>query len=415
MITYSPELSTPLDLPTMLVMATWMAALLGLFLFLAWIGDRAIRALAWWSTAYIIGGSAIALWGPFRGTSPHLLEEIPSALLFFSAGMIWTGARLFQGRGVRPLWLSAGALVWLVASQFISSGDSEGRLVLSSLIISAYAFLSAAELWRERRARSFPRWQVRLMPLLHAAVFLSPVILPELMPRQTDTDGADRWLLVLTIETVLYAVGTAFLILALVQERRIRFHKDAASTDALTGVRNRRAFLDDGQKLIARCAKARQPVTVLMFDLDHFKKINDRFGHAIGDEALKLFARTASAGMRGDDVIGRLGGEEFAAIVPGQGTVASGIAERIRSAFENAGRTVAGHPLGATVSIGATWTHGEIPIDVLLGRADAALYRAKAKGRNRLEIVDGDVRVDGESRTPGSANGSGQETVAYPV
>ena len=223
MTDHSAEFATSLDLPTLFVIATWMAALLGLFLFLAWINDRATRALAWWSTAYIFGGSSIALWGAFREASPAFLAEIPSTLLFLSAGMIWTGARLFHSRSVRPLALSAGALVWLVASQFAALGPgSSARLILSSLIISAYTFLTAGELWQERRARSFPRWQIRLMPVLHAAVFLAPVVLPALMPRKLDQAGASQLLVVLTIETLLYAVGTAFLILALVHERRIR-------------------------------------------------------------------------------------------------------------------------------------------------------------------------------------------------
>jgi diguanylate cyclase (GGDEF)-like protein len=212
---------------------------------------------------------------------------------------------------------------------------------------------------------------------------------------------------------LLYAVGAAFLILALVHDRSIRMQKDLASTDALTGLFNRRAFLEGAQQLVHQGADKRRPVTVLMFDLDHFKAINDRFGHAIGDEALRLFARTASANMRVDDIIGRLGGEEFAAVVLGAGDVASGIAQRVRMAFEAAGVELSGHPLNATVSIGAAWTDDDVPIEMLLAEADAALYRAKMAGRNRLELVERPVCAPESSRDP-AATAAGDRNHRWP-
>ena len=126
-----------------------------------------------------------------------------------------------------------------------------------------------------------------------------------------------------------------------------------------------------------------------MFDLDHFKSINDRFGHDVGDEALRTFAATASSNMRGDDIVGRLGGEEFAAILPGNGDTAFMVAERVRLAFEVAGVTISGHDMNATVSIGAAESPAETAnITALLTRADQALYRAKTSGRNRV-VVEG--------------------------
>src|SRR5215468_1965090 len=105
------------------------------------------------------------------------------------------------------------------------------------------------------------------------------------------------------LETMLYVVGTAFIVLVLTKERTLRLQRDAASTDELTGILNRRGFFAGAQQLLARQAKRGEPVTVLMFDLDHFKSINDHFGHAIGDEALRLFATTAAANLRASDVV----------------------------------------------------------------------------------------------------------------
>lgn len=391
----SVEFSLALDVPTLLVIATWMAALLGMFLLLAWISDRTSRALAWWSTAYIIGGSAVASW--ITGHDATIPKEVPSALLFLALGMIWTGARLFYGRSVRPLALAAGAVIWLIAAKLpLFAEGGSARLLLACIGISSYTFLTAIEVWRDRRARSYPRAQAILVPLLHASVFLCPVVLPAVMPWAVGSSASGAWLTALTLATLLYAVGAAFLILALVQDRAIRIHRDAASTDALTGLFNRRAFLEHAEKLIGtRCGRQQQPVTLLMFDLDHFKSINDRFGHAVGDDALRLFAKTASGNMRAHDVIGRLGGEEFAAVVPGDGSVATGIAERIRTAFQAAGVEVSGCALKATVSIGAAWTVDAVPVDKVLAEADAALYRAKGAGRNRLEIAERPVCAPG--------------------
>jgi diguanylate cyclase (GGDEF)-like protein len=388
-----------IDVSTLVVIATWIAALLGMFLLLTWISDRTSRALAWWSTAYIIGGSAVATWIPGHGVGIPVAKDVPGALLFLALGMIWSGARLFYGRTVRPVALVAGAVIWLVAtkSALFAEGGS-GRLLLSTLGIAGYMFLTAVEVWRDRRARPSPRVQAILVPLLHASVFLCPVVLPTIMPWAVGAHAKGAWPTALTFATLLYAVGGAFLVLALMQDRSIRIYRDAASLDPLTGLLNRRAFLECARSLIAEHGQKQRPVTLLMFDLDHFKAINVRFGHAVGDDALRLFAGTACATMRIDDVIGRLGGEEFAAIVPGDGDVAAGIAERVRMAFEAAGMEVSGRPLNATVSVGAAWTAQDIPVELLLAEADGALYRAKEAGRNRLELAAEPVRAPESER-----------------
>src|SRR5262249_16946666 len=125
---------------------------------------------------------------------------------------------------------------------------------------------------------------------------------------------------------------------------------------------------------------------MLAFDLDHFKSINDRFGHALGDDVIKLFASTANSSLRLTDFVVRLGGEEFVAIMPG--TLEDGlvVGERIRAAFENAGRPGGGRHGGRTGSVGVAAHESAANIDALLARADAALYAAKANGRNRVEV-----------------------------
>src|SRR5947208_3363902 len=139
-----------------------------------------------------------------------------------------------------------------------------------------------------------------------------------------------------------------------------------AMTDLLTGLFNRRAFLEAANRMIEQRGRKSQPVSVLMFDLDKFKSINDRFGHAGGDEALKVFASTAAANLRATDVVGRLGGEEFACIIPGNAEDAGLVAERLRAAFQAAGAVIAGYQMAATVSIGVATAIPPVAIEPLL-------------------------------------------------
>jgi diguanylate cyclase (GGDEF)-like protein len=390
-----------LDISTLFVVATCVTALLGVFLLFAWMQDR-VRALAWWGTAYLIGGFSVAVWSIESLVSPPLPAGSANALLFIACGMIWNAARLFHGRPV--LWgaLAAGATTWLFAclfKDFLEWGAA--RIVLSSVIVSAYTFLTAAELWRERRKHLLRRWPAIFVPMLHGAVFLFPIPLASVLP----ADGgvvtlASGWVAVFALETLLYVVGTAFIVLALSKDRHLRVHKAAASTDPMTGLFNRRGFMEAAELLMARQALRGAPVSVLMFDLDHFKSINDRHGHAVGDEALRVFAATAGANMREDDVVARFGGEEFVAMLPGTMTDAVIAAERVRLAFEAAGRVIGEHPLAATVSIGAACGAPTTSIEYLIREADAALYRAKRNGRNRVEGDDDTLRASNPDTTP---------------
>lgn len=162
----------------------------------------------------------------------------------------------------------------------------------------------------------------------------------------------------------------------------------AASHDPLTQVLNRGGFLARAEDRLA--APAAWPAAVLMMDIDFFKKVNDTHGHAAGDEVLTGFARLASSCLRGGDVLGRLGGEEFAVLLPGCGVDdARVIAQRICEAFAAQPVPLAGGTrLHATVSIGlGCWSAPGTPVGTMLSAADGALYDAKHAGRNRVVLA----------------------------
>ena len=157
----------------------------------------------------------------------------------------------------------------------------------------------------------------------------------------------------LSFEALLFTIAIAFILLAMAKERTELRHKTAALVDPLTGIANRRAFLEEAAALAKRQGAEPRPAAVLLADLDHFKSINDRFGHAVGDRVLQVFAETASAKLGPCDLIGRLGGEEFAIVLYDAGREKGlAIAERIRLSFDDAAADVDGRPVGGTVSIG---------------------------------------------------------------
>jgi diguanylate cyclase (GGDEF)-like protein len=264
--------------------------------------------------------------------------------------------------------------------------------VLSSLIVSIYTFATAREIWTDRRkgSRSRSRWAAICIPILHGIVFVPPIPLA-VMRAGEGTLLSSGWIALFTLETLLYVVGTAFIVLMMAKERAESVYKTAAVTDPLTGLLNRRGFMERAELLIARTARDNARVSLLMFDLDHFKSINDRYGHAVGDAALRVFSETIQYTMRDGDVIGRLGGEEFAALVAGSADEAAIAAERVRAAFAADGAVISDHRMGATVSIGAADCLAKgCNIGRLLSRSDAALYASKQSGRDRVTCAPED-------------------------
>lgn len=374
-----------LDAPTLIFATVCMAVFLGAFLIASWIMQRDIGALAWWGSAYLIGGAAIMLW-----SAPNQTFQVPAAfseaMIFVACGMFWNGLRLFHGRRLWPVIPFAAAAAWLVVTRLpgMEEGGSQ-RAALGVVVVAIFTFFMAFELSRERRRSLYSRTAAIVVPILHAGMFLLPLALRYFYPDVFAT----RWQIVFAFEAMIYTVGTAFIVILMVKDHHVHFYRKIATTDHLTGLLNRRAFLEAATAMHASQGSRSEPVTLLMFDLDKFKSINDRFGHAVGDSALKVFARVLQDSTRTTDVVGRLGGEEFVAMVPEAMEDACVVAERLRANFEAAGVTIDDIAIGATVSIGlATTYRADATIDSLLLRADEALYRAKNGGRNRFTCAD---------------------------
>ncbi|MCO5129625.1 MAG: GGDEF domain-containing protein [Xanthobacteraceae bacterium] len=372
-----------LDASTLYLVATLVAALLGVML-LVFGRQEKIRALKWWGAAYVLGSASVAA-SRFTGSVlDHPMALALSAVGFLACGMVWGAARIFHGRSLSWPGVSLGAWVWLVVIGGLAPAAAATRMIVGAAIVTAYVVLTAHELRAERRKAVKRPGPCCVAPALHGIVLMLPILLGAYFHGDDAAFADSIWATVFMIELVLYAVGTVFVIFMLVSERAVRTHKVAASIDPLTGVLNRRGFAEATARAIAREAGAGRPVTVMILDIDHFKSINDRFGHAAGDEVLRRFAGVIAQTLRVTDLCGRIGGEEFAVLLSCATEEAMSAAERVRQAFASSGIVIAGTPVETTVSIGVACSPVGAELDVLLAAADAALYQAKRAGRNRV-------------------------------
>ena len=204
---------------------------------------------------------------------------------------------------------------------------------------------------------------------------------------ELDLGGASISQVAAYVSGYMLMIVNGFGFLLMCKQRNDATMKRLASTDDLTGLLNRREFFARAEAARMLALRQRQPIALLMLDIDHFKQLNDRFGHATGDEALLLFARTTSGILREHDILGRMGGEEFAVALPGTDLAgAMQAAERLRQATMEIRLLTCGNHYTMTVSTGLVVIEPHEDLAAALARADRGLYAAKRNGRNRIEI-----------------------------
>ncbi|MCR5883436.1 GGDEF domain-containing protein [Rhizobacter sp. J219] len=349
-------------------------------------------ALQWACYALLTGASVVIFIGASQ-TKSEELRAVANICVAIGIVLMERGVRQFTGRSA-PWWAYALLVGAVVAVSWVGLAPQYGALRVAT-VSGLVALLCALTAWnihvyaRRDLGLAFGPW-LALPLLLGAMVFAArsarAVVAPDTVVAELAVNNS------LNIGSAVVFLVTALVfhlaLVALVGMRLMAELRRLSRLDGLTDVFNRRAIDEQLHDEARRAVRSQRPFSVLMIDADYFKDINDRFGHAAGDDALRHLAKIMKAQMRDVDRIGRFGGEEFVVLLPGTAsTEALSAAERLRDALLRRPWAWQGESMSLTVSIGvAAWRGPQDEVASLLKRADAALYRAKSLGRDRFEL-----------------------------
>lgn len=347
------------------------------------------RQLGIWAAGYVVFavGCVLAMnRREFPGATGWALTNIVMVLGYL---MVWHGAARLDG----PVRLTRyGIVIAVLALAWTIAGTRHTDILwnyVSSFPIAVIGGLTAWTLWRSSAVRSLRSRPVAVAVFAgHGLFYLFRSLVSPILGAAYGEAWLPAFAKATMYEAVLYSVAMPMAFLALIREEYQGQLLAASRTDFLTGLSNRQGFFEHGARVLKESG-ADRPVSLLAIDLDHFKAVNDRYGHGAGDEVLKLFASVAQDIAGPDGIVARLGGEEFAILLPGHGCKAARlVGEATATRFTAEAARPDGLGIEVTASIGVAETKPDrSDLPALLAAADRALYQAKALGRNRIEIA----------------------------
>lgn len=383
-------MSFVLDPTTMffsLVAATCAAILLLLWTYHL---NRHERGLLWTALAFALGCIGVLSMAVRETLPPWAYLYVGVTALLAGTSMVWAAMRAFNGRPIRAWMILLGPAIWVCAGLVPGfAEDFPARMVLSSVIIAAGYAAAALELRSVDDGLKTRTIAVVVLAAQTLFVLLRiPVVLFDATPGMPSFVDS-TWFSISSLESAVFVQVMSFLMISLTKERVEHKLRDAALTDVLTGLGNRRAYFAWTAAALARSGRTNQPLSIVLFDLDRFKEINDRFGHPVGDAVIQAFADAAKGRVRAGDFIARLGGEEFALALPDTaGEQAATIAREINAAFMSRVAKMAPGGIVGTASAGVVDTgRAKHSVDDMLTAADRALYEAKALGRGAVRLA----------------------------
>jgi len=354
-----------------------------------------------WRIGTLLIAGGILLLSVQDGLPPAFIHPVANGTVIAGLALYWRSMRRLAGLPAHPLtWLpvaiAVAGIYWFAAV----TPSHAARVVIGCLALVVYLFAAAWTLQRggsTGRGATFEPDAETSRAVLTAAFLIVGVFLLfragyfALQPQENaNLLTAGAWITVATtlLVAILPVIGTtAFLLIC--SDRLRRQWEHAAATDYLTGLPNRRSIIGTGDARFNAARRAGAPFAVAVIDIDHFKTINDSFGHDAGDLALKHIAALLEQHCRGPHMVGRQGGEEFVAVLEDAGEeVARAVAERVRAAVEASPLALEQGEVKMTISIGVgVIAPADMKFDVVLRRADQALYVAKEGGRNRVVMA----------------------------
>lgn len=369
-----------LDIYTLFVCELYVLGFLSIIMVFAWVGSHYDRVLGFTCLSLVFTLIAVFL-SSLRSSGLHFLPvAVGNVLVMLAYGGLLNAFRRFCGKPIGTHWL-LGALLWALLCCFPAFYYSlPKRILVLCIACVAYTAALIQLVWQARETLKATFWPAQLLLWIHLLFHLVRLFLDSAIPSTLPgAIGGSDFSVYVILESILFVIGLTFTILAMVNERMQIALKYSSLHDPLTSVWNRRALFAEAEKIVARCRRQNRPFSAILFDLDHFKSINDRYGHHQGDQILIHFCEIVRGLIPAEGRFARLGGEEFAAIIPAGARDAEAWCEAIRLAV------CASQPneIAYSVSIGfATVTHSQQDFVSLLAMADAALYHAKASGRN---------------------------------
>jgi diguanylate cyclase (GGDEF)-like protein len=387
-----------MDSFTLVIVTALASLIMAATMFLLYRASPRATCLLDWSSAglFFVASNALALLGMATALPFALVPGVANA--FYVAGhfMILAGVRRHLGLRPNRRWLPVlmAAVLLIHAAPFAHNSVSARLLLLTPVITAINAgviWLLARHRTADTRSAYLPLMLVEGAFMLQSSLRAVLLALGQTTPltlfgnQIPQTAGSLAVLVFLSLATMSCA-----LIVIRRQELALR---SASLTDSMTGWLNRRALQDMAEREFERSRRAGSPLHFLTFDIDHFKAVNDRHGHAIGDAAIRHVTTVAALALRGYDALFRIGGEEFAVLISGDAHVdVRAIGERLRELVENNPLLIEGHYIALTISIGIAAREGDdLQWDDALRRADQALYHAKHHGRNRVSVYGIDL------------------------
>ncbi len=371
-----------LDNASLLIGIAFSSASLMVALLIGWMHARQQHYLVHGAAGIGMLVVALIVLGLRDGRYDLVVQIVPFSLLLAALSLIYSGSRLFRDANASLLVPILVGLTTIIATciPFLLGYSGVGTIALN-LGAALIMFLSGLEYWRGRSDTRIPMIANAALYTLVSISFVTCAAVLALEGQWVLSGPPANWAEdINSIMSLVGLTGIGAITLTLHHARAARRHREEANTDSLTGVLNRRA-------LFGRIPESRTVagLAVLMFDLDHFKQINDRLGHARGDLVLQKFADVLGTQLRAADIIARVGGEEFCVILPGlDRDAARQAAERVRLAFAALEIPIGDNGEIATVSAGLATGGIDEPFSSALSRADAALYKAKQSGRNQV-------------------------------